>query len=97
VSAEIDSSFHESHFVHYCVSFYMDNLITLSTHTFFRCGECKSIAGIWEELAFKFNKPDSDVVVAKVDCQAEQDLCSYQDITDYPTYMHIIAIQRNAR
>jgi hypothetical protein len=44
------------------------------------------VAGIWEELAFKFNKADADVVVAKVDCQAEQDLCSYQDITDYPTY-----------
>jgi len=49
------------------------------------CGECKSVAGIWEELAFKFNKPESDVVVAKVDCQAEHDLCAYQDISDYPT------------
>lgn len=52
-----------------------------------RCGECKSIAGIWEELAVKFNsKPDSEIVVAKVDCQAETDLCAYQDISDYPTY-----------
>ncbi|OXA61575.1 thioredoxin domain-containing protein 5 [Folsomia candida] len=49
-------------------------------------GESKNIAGIWEELAFKFNKkPDSEVVVAKVDCQAESDLCAYQDISDYPT------------
>lgn len=51
-----------------------------------RSGESKNIAGIWEELAFKFNKkPDSEVVVAKVDCQAESDLCAYQDISDYPT------------
>lgn len=50
------------------------------------CGECKSTAGIWEELAFKFSQvEDPNFVVAKVDCQAEADLCSYQDISDYPT------------
>lgn len=54
-------------------------------HVFGRCGECKNVAGIWEELAIKFNKADGGAVVAKVDCQVESDLCAYQDISDYPT------------
>ncbi|ODM87015.1 Thioredoxin domain-containing protein 5 [Orchesella cincta] len=49
-------------------------------------GECKNVAGIWEELALRFNKnPDGDVVLAKVDCTTETDLCTKHTITDYPT------------
>lgn len=51
-----------------------------------RSGECKSVAGIWEELALRFNgRPEGDVVLAKVDCTTETDLCARQGVTDYPT------------
>jgi len=49
------------------------------------CGECKHIAGIWEELGFRLNTETSGVTLAKVDCQAEGDLCAFQDVTDYPS------------
>jgi len=48
--------------------------------------ECKGVAGIWEELGLKYNNdPESDVVIAKVDCTVETSLCLSQDVTDYPT------------
>lgn len=52
----------------------------------YRSGECKSVAGIWEELGLRFNgRPEGDVVLAKIDCTTETELCARQGVTDYPT------------
>lgn len=48
--------------------------------------EYKSMSPIWEEMGQNHNKrPQSDVVIAKVDCTKESKLCSHQDVSDYPT------------
>jgi len=50
------------------------------------CRHCKNLAPSWQELAEKYNKADEQkVVVAKVDCTIETDLCSSQNVTEYPT------------
>lgn len=48
--------------------------------------DCKRLAPIWEDLANDFVR-DADVVIAKVDCEAENSkaLAKEQGITGYPT------------
>ena len=53
----------------------------------FSCNQCDSLAPIWQELAIKINIKDNvwkymvsqkvnpQVVIAKADCSAEDDLC----------------------
>jgi protein disulfide-isomerase A6 len=49
------------------------------------CGHCKALAPAFNELADLYNGKDSSVVIAKVDCTVEQDLCSKHGVTGYPT------------
>lgn len=52
----------------------------------FRCTHCKRLSPTWEELALTYNEDDqSQVVIAKVDCTVDTELCSIQDVTGYPT------------
>jgi len=52
----------------------------------YRSGDSKSVAPIWEELGQKYNNNvDFDLVIAKVDCTQEVQLCAEQNITDFPT------------
>ncbi|KAL1966790.1 hypothetical protein VTN77DRAFT_3755 [Rasamsonia byssochlamydoides] len=50
------------------------------------CGHCKRLAPTWEDLANDFAR-DADVVIAKVDAEAENSkaLAKEQGITSYPT------------
>nr|CAI5826400.1 unnamed protein product [Callosobruchus analis] len=49
------------------------------------CSHCKKFSPQWEQLAELLNEDDSDIKIAKVDCSADGQLCSNQDITGYPT------------
>jgi len=50
------------------------------------CGHCKSLAPTWEDLANDYAR-DSDIVIAKVDADAENSkaTASAQGVTGYPT------------
>ncbi|KAL8305349.1 hypothetical protein RB601_009589 [Gaeumannomyces tritici] len=50
------------------------------------CGHCKTLAPIWEDLATTFSLED-DVVIAKVDAEAENSKATAQDegVQSYPT------------
>jgi Thioredoxin. len=51
-----------------------------------RCGHCKNLHPIWEELADMLNdSEDSRVTIGQVDCTVEKQLCADQEITGYPT------------
>jgi len=47
------------------------------------CGHCKALAPKWEELATALKK--KDIVVGKVDCTENQDLCAEFAVQGYPT------------
>ncbi|RKF72813.1 Protein disulfide-isomerase tigA [Golovinomyces cichoracearum] len=51
-----------------------------------RCGHCKKLAPTWEQIAEDFSR-ESDVVIAKVDAQADnsKDTAKDQEINSYPT------------
>lgn len=50
------------------------------------CGHCKRLHPLWEQLAEMMNvKDDPKVVIAKVDCTKQQELCGKNEITGYPT------------
>jgi protein disulfide-isomerase-like protein len=49
------------------------------------CGHCKRLAPEYELVAESFKSYSSQVVVAKVDCDAEKTLCSEQGVSGYPT------------
>lgn len=53
---------------------------------FFGNADCKSLAPTWEDLANDFAR-DPNVVVAKVDCEAEnaKEIAKEQGVTGYPT------------
>ena len=49
------------------------------------CGHCKELAPKWAEAAGKAKKLSPAVPLAKVDCDAESDLCGRFDVSGYPT------------
>jgi protein disulfide-isomerase-like protein len=51
---------------------------------FSRCGHCKSLAPVYEQLAKVF-EGEKDVIIAKVDATEEKDLSSRYGITGFPT------------
>jgi len=48
------------------------------------CGHCKRLAPDYEQVALSFDG-ESSVVIAKVDCDANKDLCSSFGVSGYPT------------
>lgn len=50
------------------------------------CGHCKTLAPTWEALAISF-APESDVLIAKVDCDSEgsKAACAQEGVTGFPT------------
>lgn len=49
------------------------------------CGHCKNLAPKYEEAATKLKASDPQVPLAKVDCDANKDLCSKFGVSGYPT------------
>jgi len=49
------------------------------------CGHCKSLAPEYEIVAEVFKPHTSSVIVAKVDCDANSEVCSSNDVSGYPT------------
>jgi len=48
------------------------------------CPQCKRLLPLWDELAEKYAK-SKDVIICKVDCVKEEQLCSEQEVKRYPT------------
>jgi protein disulfide-isomerase-like protein len=49
------------------------------------CGHCKSLAPEYEIVGKSFEKVKNFVSIAKVDCDANKDLCAKYDVKGYPT------------
>ncbi|XP_056632365.1 thioredoxin domain-containing protein 5 homolog [Diorhabda carinulata] len=50
------------------------------------CGHCQKFAPKWEQLAEMLNEDETNnIKIAKVDCTTDNEVCSEQDITGYPT------------
>ncbi|KAL0274509.1 UNVERIFIED_CONTAM: hypothetical protein PYX00_002608 [Menopon gallinae] len=50
------------------------------------CGHCKRLLPVWEQLAEMLNDdPEYQIVIAKVDCISDNNLCAKNDVTGYPT------------
>merc|ERR1719510_2119394 len=49
------------------------------------CGHCKRLAPTWKQLAGNLKTDFSNIVVAKVDCTSEANLCSRHGVNGYPT------------
>lgn len=49
------------------------------------CVACKSLAPKWEGFAQQVEEEDMPIGVAKVDCEAEADLCRQQKIRNFPS------------
>lgn len=50
------------------------------------CGHSKKLAPIWNNLAIKF-APESDVIIAKVNCVDNEKLCEQYKVVGYPTLL----------
>lgn len=50
-----------------------------------RCGHCTRLKPTWKNLAEMLNTDESRVKIAKVDCTENQQTCSENSVTSYPT------------
>nr|XP_017016014.2 thioredoxin domain-containing protein 5 homolog isoform X2 [Drosophila takahashii] len=50
-----------------------------------KCGHCKRLQPLWEQLAEIMNVDEPKVIIAKVDCTKHQTLCAAHQVTGYPT------------
>eukprot|EP00462_Mataza_sp_D1_P006205 CAMPEP_0175125080 /NCGR_PEP_ID=MMETSP0087-20121206/3124_1 /TAXON_ID=136419 /ORGANISM="Unknown Unknown, Strain D1" /LENGTH=213 /DNA_ID=CAMNT_0016406891 /DNA_START=34 /DNA_END=676 /DNA_ORIENTATION=- len=54
------------------------------------CAYCKALAPIWEQLAVDLNqKGYHDVIVGKVDCTLNPDVCTRTGVQGYPTIIMV--------
>ncbi len=61
-----------------------------------RCGHCQKLAPIWDKLESKIlSFQTSRVIIGKVDCTEERDLCSRESVMGYPTLKLYKAKDRN--
>jgi protein disulfide-isomerase-like protein len=50
------------------------------------CGHCKSLAPTWEDLSDRLQESDvGDVIIAKVDCTKEKEVCNRFKIKGFPS------------
>ena len=58
----------------------------LSSFTKQWCGHCKSLAPTWESLSDRLQESDAnDVIIAKVDCTKEKEVCNRFKVNGYPS------------
>ncbi|XP_078050190.1 thioredoxin domain-containing protein pretaporter [Augochlora pura] len=50
------------------------------------CGHCQRMAPQYEKLAKDVKADKSNVIIAKVDCTVDSELCTEHDVTGYPTF-----------
>mmetsp|Transcript_4724 Transcript_4724/g.7294 ORF Transcript_4724/g.7294 Transcript_4724/m.7294 type:complete len:229 (-) Transcript_4724:143-829(-) len=50
------------------------------------CGHCRSLAPTWEDLSDRLQESDvNDVIIAKVDCTQEKEVCNRFNIQGFPS------------
>ncbi|XP_014672021.1 PREDICTED: thioredoxin domain-containing protein 5-like [Priapulus caudatus] len=53
------------------------------------CGHCKRLTPTWNQLAEKYDE-DKDVTIAKIDCTANQPICTQFKVSGYPTLIWMV-------
>lgn len=61
----------------------------------FRCGHCKALAPIYEQLAQIFNK-EKDVIIAELDATEYKGIANKYDIKGYPTIKMFLPYQKSS-
>ncbi|CAI5482116.1 unnamed protein product [Closterium sp. Yama58-4] len=66
-----------------------DEVIGLTDNVFVKfytpwCGHCKRLAPDWEKVALLY-RTTPDIVIAKLDCEAEKEICQKFGVAGYPT------------
>ncbi|XP_077218682.1 protein disulfide-isomerase like 2-1-like [Tasmannia lanceolata] len=83
-----------------CLSAFAEDVVVLTSENFAKevgqsrgaliefyapwCGHCKKLAPEYEKLASSFKKAKA-VLIAKVDCDDQKELCTQNDVNGYPT------------
>ncbi|CAI5498077.1 unnamed protein product [Closterium sp. Naga37s-1] len=66
-----------------------DEVVGLTDNVFVKfytpwCGHCKRLAPDWEKVALLY-RTTPDIVIAKLDCEAEKEICQKFGVSGYPT------------